>query len=60
MDKREPLEKENPKKTLFVTGARSSNTLKLCTTDLRMLKKPFIETFTKKNDIHPFEDASCM
>lgn len=59
MDKREPLQNENPKSTLFVTGPRTSQILKLCTADLRMLKKPFIETFTKKNDIHPFEDASC-
>jgi hypothetical protein len=29
------------------------------TADLKMLKKPFVESFTKKNDIHPFEDASC-
>ncbi|KAK7182164.1 hypothetical protein DPSP01_012976 [Paraphaeosphaeria sporulosa] len=60
MDKREPLVNENPKSTLFVTGPRTSQILKLCTADLRMLKKPFIETFTKKNDIHPFEDASSL
>ncbi|KAF9736260.1 hypothetical protein PMIN06_005339 [Paraphaeosphaeria minitans] len=60
MDKREPLQNENPKSTLFVTGPRTSQILKLCTADLRMLKKPFIEAFTKKNDIHPFEDASSL
>ena len=59
MDKREPLVHENPKTTLFVTGPKTSQILKLCTADLRMLKKPFVESFMKKNDIHPFEDASC-
>ena len=59
MDKREPLVNENPKTTLFVAGQKVSQILKLCTADLRMLKKPFVESFMKKNDIHPFEDASC-
>ncbi|KAJ4345526.1 rRNA-binding ribosome biosynthesis protein rpf2 [Didymosphaeria variabile] len=60
MDKREPLVHENPKTTLFVAGQRTSQILKLCTGDLRMLKKPFVESFMKKNDIHPFEDASSL
>ncbi|KAF1975669.1 ribosome biogenesis protein-like protein RPF2 [Bimuria novae-zelandiae CBS 107.79] len=60
MDKREPLVHENPKTTLFVAGPRVSQILKLCTADLRMLKKPFVESFMKKNDIHPFEDASSL
>lgn len=59
MDKRAPLQHENPKTTLFVAGQKTSQILKLATTDLKTLKKPFIESFTKKNDIHPFEDASC-
>lgn len=59
MDKRAPQTHENPKTTLFVAGQRTSQILKLVTADLRMIKKPFVEAFMKKNDIHPFVDASC-
>ncbi|KAF1949482.1 Brix-domain-containing protein [Byssothecium circinans] len=60
MDKRAPQTHENPKTTLFVAGQKTSQILKLATADLRMLKKPFVESFMKKNDIHPFEDASSL
>lgn len=60
MEKREPQVHENPKTTLFVSGQKTSQILKLATADLCMLKRPFVERFSKKNDIHPFEDASCM
>jgi ribosome production factor 2 len=59
MDKKAPQTHENPKTTLFVAGQKTSHILKLVTADLRMLKKPFVQSFLKKNDIHPFEDASC-
>jgi ribosome production factor 2 len=59
MAKREPQQNENPKTTLFVTGQRTSQILKLAVADLSTLKRPFCERFTKKNDIHPFDDASC-
>lgn len=60
MAKREPQQNENPKTTLFVTGQRASQILKLAVADLANLKRPFCERFTKKNDIHPFEDASSL
>lgn len=59
MEKRAPQVHENTKSALFVTGPRSSQILKLAVADLAQLKKPHCERFTKKNDIHPFEDASC-
>lgn len=59
MAKREPQQTENPKTTLFVTGQKSSQILKLAVSDLATLKRGFCERFTKKNDIHPFDDASC-
>ena len=59
MDKRAPREVENPKTTLFLKGGKSSNITHMASRDMAKLKKPFIEKFTKKNDIHPFEDASC-
>ncbi|KAI8940448.1 hypothetical protein NX059_004134 [Plenodomus lindquistii] len=58
--KREPQQTENPKTTLFVTGQKTSQILKLAVADLCTLKRPFIERFTKKNDIHPFDDASSL
>jgi ribosome production factor 2 len=59
MDKRAPQLHENTKTTLFVTGQKSSQILKLAVADLVAIKRPWVERFQKKNDIHPFEDASC-
>lgn len=58
--KREPQQNENPKTTLFVPGQKTSQILKLAIADLSTLKRPFCERFTKKNDIHPFTDASSL
>lgn len=60
MAKREPQQNENPKTTLFVNGQKTSQILKLAVADLSTLKRPFCERFTKKNDIHPFDDASSL
>ncbi|KAF2707939.1 Brix-domain-containing protein [Pleomassaria siparia CBS 279.74] len=60
MEKREPQQHENPKTTLFLTGAKSSSILKLAVADLASLKRPFMERFSKKNDVHPFDDASSL
>ncbi|EOA88759.1 rRNA-binding ribosome biosynthesis protein rpf2 [Exserohilum turcicum] len=60
MKKREPQQHENPKTTLFVSGQKTSQILKLAVADLCTLKRPMAERFTKKNDIHPFEDASSL
>ncbi|KAF2831473.1 Brix-domain-containing protein [Ophiobolus disseminans] len=60
MAKREPQHHENPKTTLFVSGQKTSQILKLAVADLSTLKRPFCEKFTKKNDIHPFDDASSL
>ncbi|KAF1842704.1 ribosome biogenesis protein-like protein RPF2 [Cucurbitaria berberidis CBS 394.84] len=60
MAKREPQQNENPKTTLFVTGQKTSQILKLAVADLCTLKRPFVERFTKKNDIHPFDDATSL
>ncbi|KAJ4372078.1 rRNA-binding ribosome biosynthesis protein rpf2 [Neocucurbitaria cava] len=60
MAKREPQQTENPKTTLFLSGQKTSQILKLAVADLCTLKRPFVERFTKKNDIHPFDDASSL
>jgi ribosome production factor 2 len=60
MAQREPQQHENPKTTLFVSGQKTSQILKLAVADIATLKRPFVERFTKKNDIHPFDDASSL
>jgi ribosome production factor 2 len=60
LEKREPKAIENPKKALFLRGTSSSEVLNLALTDLHTLKKPFSLKFTKKNPIHPFEDAASL
>lgn len=58
--KREPLAHENPKTTLFLRGTSSSSLINDLLTDLYALKRPFGVRFTKKNPIHPFEDAASL
>ena len=58
--KREPLANENPKKTLFLLGSKSSDLINKLLIDLHALKRPLAVRFTKKNAIHPFEDPSSL
>ena len=51
---------ENAKSTLFLKGTSSSSLLNDLLTDLHSLKRPHAIRFTKKNPIHPFEDASSL
>ena len=51
---------ENAKTTLFLKGTSSSSLLNDLLTDLHSLKRPYAIRFTKKNQIHPFEDASSL
>lgn len=51
---------ENAKSTLFLKGTSSSSLLNELLTDLHSLKRPYAIRFTKKNPIHPFEDASSL
>ena len=51
---------ENTKSTLFLKGTSSSSLLNELLTDLHSLKRPYAIRFTKKNPIHPFEDASSL
>lgn len=46
--------------TIFLQGQKSSQTVQLVLADLNSLKRPLAIKFTKKNDIHPFEDASSL
>ncbi|MCJ1408946.1 rRNA-binding ribosome biosynthesis protein rpf2 [Ptychographa xylographoides] len=58
--KRAPLPTENAKTVLFLKSTSSSSLINALLTDLHSLKRPLAVRFTKKNAIHPFEDASSL
>jgi len=60
VEKKEPQVVENPKTTLFLRGEKCSHVVQLALADLNLLKQPLSIKFTKKNAIHPFEDASSL
>lgn len=57
---RTPLTTENARTTLFLRYTTVSQILQLVVSDLISLKKPLIQKFAKKNNIHPFEDANSL
>ncbi|KAI1004757.1 hypothetical protein K3495_g3453 [Podosphaera aphanis] len=60
LEKKAPRSVENPKKSLFLRGTTCSQIVQDALTDLYQLRIPLAKKFTKKNDIHPFEDASSI
>ncbi|KAK3724912.1 rRNA-binding ribosome biosynthesis protein rpf2 [Vermiconidia calcicola] len=60
LDNKSPQTTENPRTTLCLRYTTSSELLHLVTSDLHALKRPLAIKFTKKNDIHPLEDASSL
>lgn len=60
LDNRAPQTTENPRTTLFLRYTSCSEVLHLVLTDLYALKRPLAVKFSKKNDIHPFEDPSSL
>ncbi|PNS15882.1 Ribosome production factor 2 [Sphaceloma murrayae] len=60
LEKRAPQAHENAKTTLFLRYTSCSSLLQLLMRDLHLLKAPMCIRFEKKNDIHPFEDASSL
>ncbi|TKA67213.1 hypothetical protein B0A49_05788 [Cryomyces minteri] len=60
LEKRAPLVTENVKITLFLRYTSCSEILQLVMKDLQSLKRPLAISFTKKNDIHPFDDPSSL
>ncbi|KAL9049746.1 MAG: hypothetical protein Q9162_007036 [Coniocarpon cinnabarinum] len=57
---REPLAVENPRTALFLRYTTCSELIQLLLSDLTNLRKPHIVRFSKKNNLHPFEDASSF
>ncbi|TAQ83590.1 hypothetical protein B7494_g8081 [Chlorociboria aeruginascens] len=60
LDKKAPKAIENPKTALFLRGTSCSQITQDAMTDLYSLRLPLAKKFTKKNDIHPFEDTSSL
>ncbi|RPA94649.1 Brix-domain-containing protein [Choiromyces venosus 120613-1] len=60
LEAREPKLIENQKNTLFLSGTSTSDLTRSAMTDIHSLKKPNAIKFTKKNTIHPFEDATPL
>ncbi|EPE08898.1 brix domain-containing protein [Ophiostoma piceae UAMH 11346] len=60
LDKRAPKAEENPKTCLFLRGTSASQIVQDCLTDLHAMRAPLAKKFTKKNDIHPFEDPASL
>lgn len=51
---------ENPKTALFLRGTTCSQVVQDALADLTQLRQPLAKKFTKKNAVHPFEDASSL
>ncbi|WRT69244.1 uncharacterized protein IL334_006228 [Kwoniella shivajii] len=60
LDKREPQLVENEKTAIFVRGQSTSEVVRNVMKDLYALKRPNAINFSRKNDIHPFEDTSSL
>ncbi|KAH8591936.1 Brix domain-containing protein [Bisporella sp. PMI_857] len=60
LDKRAPKAIENPKHALFLRGTSCSQITQDALTDLYQLRIPLAKKFTKKNEVHPFEDPSSL
>ncbi|KAH0532647.1 hypothetical protein TsFJ059_001311 [Trichoderma semiorbis] len=60
LEKREPKAVENPKTCLFLRGNNCSQVVQDAMNDLFSMRQPLSKKFTKKNPIHPFEDAASI
>ncbi|CVL10356.1 hypothetical protein LB506_000207 [Fusarium annulatum] len=60
LEKREPKANENPKMCLFLRGTTCSQIIQDALNDLHQMRQPLAKKFTKKNAIHPFDDAASL
>jgi len=60
LEKRGPKVVENPKTALFLRGTTCSQVTQDALNDLYAMRQTHAKRFTKKNAIHPFEDASSL
>ncbi|KIJ53412.1 hypothetical protein M422DRAFT_58589 [Sphaerobolus stellatus SS14] len=57
---REPKEVEDPRTAIFVKGTSPGQKIMDVMKDLMVLKRPHAVSFSKKNPVHPFDDASSL
>lgn len=60
MAAREPKAIENPKTCLMLRGGNCSQIVQDALNDLHSMHQPHVKKFSKKNPIHPFEDATSL
>ncbi|KAF8839083.1 Brix-domain-containing protein [Paxillus ammoniavirescens] len=60
LDAREPKEVEDARTAIFVRGTHTGEVASAAMKELMALKKPYAISFSKKNAIRPFEDASSF
>ncbi|PHH73443.1 hypothetical protein CDD80_3824 [Ophiocordyceps camponoti-rufipedis] len=60
LERREPKAVENAKTCLFLRGTTCSQVVQDALGELVALRQPLAKKFTKKNAIHPFQDASSL
>lgn len=60
MAAREPKAIENPKTCLVLRGGSCSQIVQDALNDLYQMHQPHVKKFSKKNPIHPFEDATSL
>ncbi|KAH7905949.1 Brix domain-containing protein [Hygrophoropsis aurantiaca] len=60
MDAREPKETEDARTAIFVRGTHTGEVVNGVMKELMALKRPNAISFSKKNVIRPFEDASSL
>ncbi|KAI0806576.1 Brix-domain-containing protein [Fomes fomentarius] len=57
---REPKEVEDPRTAIFVKGTHAGERVNAVMKELMALKRPNAISFSKKNAVRPFEDASSL
>ncbi|RDX41145.1 Brix-domain-containing protein [Lentinus brumalis] len=57
---REPKEIEDPRTAIFVKGTHAGERVNAVMKELMALKRPHAISFSKKNAVRPFEDASSL
>ncbi|KAL7421023.1 rRNA-binding ribosome biosynthesis protein rpf2 [Cryptotrichosporon argae] len=60
LDERAPKVVEDEKTAIFVRGNNTSERVRVAMKELYALKRPHAINFSKKNAVHPFEDASSL
>ncbi|KAJ1905793.1 rRNA-binding ribosome biosynthesis protein rpf2 [Tieghemiomyces parasiticus] len=60
LENREPKVNENPKQALFIRGSSTSEIIKDTLQAMYDLRKPNAVHFTRKNEVHPFDDETKL